>query len=123
MEAFIVRKPRRSRAHSRRAAFQTRQEKTSRAAQRRSDEYLDCTLRSLGEHIPDEKIRQDAALAILAYKWGPVPLRTISLALELGPGRAGSSFSLLSEAPQLSRLRKEDCPVLTRAGSVVSAQS
>jgi hypothetical protein len=51
------------------------------------DEYLDRALRRLGEQlnatkkiwdmnakclidIPDEKIRQDAALAILAYKWG-----------------------------------------------------
>src|SRR5262249_21761157 len=51
------------------------------------EEYLDCALRRLGEQlnatkkiwdmntkclidIPDEKIRQDAALAILAYKWG-----------------------------------------------------
>jgi hypothetical protein len=51
------------------------------------DEYLDRALRRLGDQldatkkmwdvnakrlieIPDEKIRQDAALAILAYKWG-----------------------------------------------------
>lgn len=51
------------------------------------DEYLDRALRRLGQQldatkkmwdvnakclieIPDEKIRQDAALAILAYKWG-----------------------------------------------------
>jgi hypothetical protein len=52
-----------------------------------SDEYVDPALRRLGKQlnatkkiwdvnkkklidIPDEKIRQDAALAVLAYKWG-----------------------------------------------------
>jgi hypothetical protein len=59
------------------------------------DEYLDRALRRLGEQldatkpiwdvnkkkmieIPDEKIRQDAALVILAYKWGKPVERTIS---------------------------------------------
>jgi hypothetical protein len=59
------------------------------------DEYLDRALRRLGEQlnatkkmwdvnakclidIPDEKIRQDAALAILAYKWGRPVERQIS---------------------------------------------
>ena len=59
------------------------------------DEYLDGALRTLGEQlnatkkiwdmnakclidIPDEKIRQDAALAILAYKWGRPVERSVS---------------------------------------------
>jgi len=60
------------------------------------DEYLDLALRRLGEQlnatkkiwdmnakclidIPDEKIRQDAALAILAYKWGKPVERNVNL--------------------------------------------
>ena len=59
------------------------------------DEYLDLALRRLGEQlnatkkmwdvnakemidIPDEKIRQDAAIMILAYKWGKPVERSIA---------------------------------------------
>jgi hypothetical protein len=59
------------------------------------DEYLDRALRRLGEQldatkpmwdvnkkkmidIPDEKIRQDAAAMILAYKWGKPVERSIT---------------------------------------------
>jgi len=59
------------------------------------DEFLDRALRRLGEQldavklmwdvnakamieIPDEKIRQDAAIMILAYKWGKPVERNIS---------------------------------------------
>jgi len=59
------------------------------------DEYLDRALRRLGEQLdatkpmwdvvqkkmidlPDERIRQDAALTILAYKWGKPVERSLS---------------------------------------------
>ena len=65
------------------------------------DEYLDLALRRLGEQlnatkkmwdvnakemmdIPDEKIRQDAAIMILAYKWGKPVERSIAAHADVG---------------------------------------
>ena len=75
---------------------------TNRAAKKLAeipDEYLDRALRRLGEQLdatkpmwdvvqkkmidlPDERIRQDAALTILAYKWGKPVEQKLSLSAD-----------------------------------------
>src|SRR6516225_5474405 len=76
--------------------FKRAEKKLSALLKEFPEEYLDCALRRLGEQlnatkkiwdmnakclidIPDEKIRQDAALAILAYKWGKPVERNVNV--------------------------------------------
>ena len=52
--------------------------------------------------IPDEKIRQDAALAILAYEWGrPTEKKLVAVAVPKIPDNAGSLSAFAGRAREV----------------------